>query len=201
VLDAALQAFERNFATNFYGVLASSRAFAPVIEKNGGGAIVNMHTLLALASMPGLGVYNASKAAAWSLTQSMRAGLAGRGVAVHGVFPGPVDTDMLEGMPMPKARPDDVAEAVVQGISRGEEDIFPAAAVEKRLRTIRAGTVRALEEIVAKRPNGLPPGTSTRALALFFSATLQGMSAQARDGASREELEAVARAALRAWPA
>ena len=125
VLEAPLQAFERNFATNFYGVLASSRAFAPIIEKNGGGAIVNMHTLLALASMPGFGVYNASKAAAWSLTQSMRAGLAGRGVAVHGVFPGPVDTDMLKGVPVAKAGPDDVARAVVQGVSQGEEDIFP----------------------------------------------------------------------------
>jgi NAD(P)-dependent dehydrogenase (short-subunit alcohol dehydrogenase family) len=125
VLEAPPEAFERNFATNFYGVLATSRAFAPVIEKNGGGAIVNMHTLLALASMPGFGVYNASKAAAWSLTQSMRAGLAGRGVAVHGVFPGPVDTDMLKGVPVAKAGPDDVARAVVQGVSQGEEDIFP----------------------------------------------------------------------------
>jgi NAD(P)-dependent dehydrogenase (short-subunit alcohol dehydrogenase family) len=125
VLEAPLQAFERNFATNFYGVLACSRAFAPVIERNGGGAIVNMHTVLAMASMPGLGVYNASKAAAWSLTQSMRAGLASRGVAVHGVFPGPVDTDMLKGAQMPKSNPDDVAKAVVEGISRGDEDIFP----------------------------------------------------------------------------
>jgi len=125
VLEAPPQAFERNFATNFYGVLATSRAFAPIIEKNGGGAIVNMHTLLALASMPGFGVYNASKAAAWSLTQSMRAGLAGRGVAVHGVFPGPVDTDMLKGVPVAKTGPDDVAKAVVQGVSQGEEDIFP----------------------------------------------------------------------------
>jgi len=125
VLEAQLQAFERNFATNFYGVLASSRAFAPIIEKNGGGAIVNMHTVLALASMPGFGVYNASKAAAWSLTQSMRAGLASRGVAVHAVFPGPVDTEMLKGVQVPKTSPDDVARAVVQAVSQGEEDIFP----------------------------------------------------------------------------
>jgi NAD(P)-dependent dehydrogenase (short-subunit alcohol dehydrogenase family) len=125
VLEAPIPAFERNFATNFYGVLATCRAFAPVIEKNGGGAIVNMHTVLALASMPGLGVYNASKAAAWSLTQSLRAALAGRGVAVHGVFPGPVDTDMVKSMQMPKTSPDDVANAVLQGVARGEEDIFP----------------------------------------------------------------------------
>ena len=75
-----------------------------------------------------------------------------------------------------------------------------SAAVEKRLRTIRAGTVRAFEEKIANGPRGLPPRTSAHALALFFSATLQGMSAQARDGASREELEAIARAALCAWP-
>jgi len=125
VLEAELQAFERNFATNFYGVLASSRTFAPVIEKNGGGAIVNMHTVLALASMPGFGVYNASKAAAWSLTQSLRAGLASRGVSVHAVFPGPVDTEMLKAVPVPKTSPDDVAKAVLQGVERGDEDIFP----------------------------------------------------------------------------
>ena len=127
VLDAPLTAFERNFATNFYGVLAASRAFAPVIERNGGGAIVNILTLVALASMPGLGVYNASKAAAWSLTQSLRASLAGRNIAVHGVFPGAVDTDMLAGVEMPKARPEDVAAAIVAGVSQSREDIFPDA--------------------------------------------------------------------------
>ena len=125
VLDAPLAAFERNFSVNFYGLLATSRAFAPVLEKNGGGAIVNLLTLVALASMPGLGVYNASKAAAWSLTQSMRAGLAAKGIAVHGVFPGAVDTDMLKGVEMAKTSPDDVAKAIVAGIAKGVEDIFP----------------------------------------------------------------------------
>jgi NAD(P)-dependent dehydrogenase (short-subunit alcohol dehydrogenase family) len=125
VLDAPQQAFERNFATNFYGVLAMSRAFAPVIERNHGGAIVNILTLVALASMPGLGVYNASKAAAWSLTQSLRAGLANRAIGVYGVFPGAVDTDMLAGVEMPKTSPADVATAIVAAISNDVEDIFP----------------------------------------------------------------------------
>jgi AcrR family transcriptional regulator len=74
-----------------------------------------------------------------------------------------------------------------------------SAAVEKRLRSFRAYTVRALEKKIASGPRGVP-ADAARTLALFFSVTLQGMSAQARDGASREELEAVARAALRAWP-
>jgi NAD(P)-dependent dehydrogenase (short-subunit alcohol dehydrogenase family) len=125
VLEAPIEAFERNFATNFYGVLGMARAFAPVIEKNGGGAIVNVLTLVALASMPGLGVYNASKAAAWSLTQSLRADLAARQVAVHAVFPGAVDTDMLAGVEMPKTSPADVAEAVIHGLSNRAEDVFP----------------------------------------------------------------------------
>ncbi|HUH84317.1 MAG TPA: SDR family oxidoreductase [Stellaceae bacterium] len=125
VLDAPRAAFERNFAANFYGVLAMSKAFAPVIERNGGGAIVNILTLVALASMPGLGVYNASKAAAWSLNQSLRATLSSRKVAVHGVFPGAVDTDMLAGVEMPKTSPADVAAAIVAGVSSAVEDIFP----------------------------------------------------------------------------
>ncbi len=125
VLDTPRAAFERNFGTNFYGLLAMTRAFAPAIERNGGGAVVNILTLVALASMPGLGVYNASKAAAWSLTQSLRAGLGGKGIAVHGVFPGAVDTDMLAGVEMAKTSPADVARAVVDGVARGVEDIFP----------------------------------------------------------------------------
>jgi NAD(P)-dependent dehydrogenase (short-subunit alcohol dehydrogenase family) len=125
VLDAPVEAFERNFATNFYGVLHMSRAFAPVIERNSGGAIVNLLTLVALASMPGLGVYNASKAAAWSLTQSMRASLLSRSIEVFGVFPGAVDTDMLAGVEMPKTSPTDIADAVLRGLIDSSEDIFP----------------------------------------------------------------------------
>ncbi len=127
VMEAPMTAFERNFSTNFYGTLGMSRAFAPVIEKNGGGAIVNLLTLVALASMPGLGVYNASKAAAWSLTQSMRANLASRKIEVYGVFPGAVDTDMLAGVDMPKTSPADIADAVMRGLLESREDIFPDA--------------------------------------------------------------------------
>jgi NAD(P)-dependent dehydrogenase (short-subunit alcohol dehydrogenase family) len=125
ILDAPYEAIDRNFETNFYGKLNMARAFVPVIEKNGGGAIVNILTLVALASMPGLSVYNASKAAAWSMTQSLRASLAGRKVAVHSVFPGAVDTDMLAGVEIPKTPPAEVAAAIVAGVVAGHEDIFP----------------------------------------------------------------------------
>lgn len=125
LIDAESSALERNFSVNFSGALNMTRAFAPVIEHNGGGAVVNMLTLVALASMPGLAIYNASKAAAWSMTQSLRAELAARRIAVFGVFPGAVDTDMLAGVEMPKTAPADVANAIVAGLAADSEDIFP----------------------------------------------------------------------------
>jgi NAD(P)-dependent dehydrogenase (short-subunit alcohol dehydrogenase family) len=123
--EATQPQVERNFATNFYGTLAMSKAFTPILAANGGGTIVNMLTIAALASIPGLSAYNASKAAAWSMTQSLRATLASQGIKVMGVFPGPVDTRMLAGVPIPKAAPSDVAEAIVAGIASDVEDVFP----------------------------------------------------------------------------
>lgn len=124
VLDAPPTAFNQNFDVNFYGVLNMTRALAPTLTRHH-GAVVNILTLVALASMPGLGVYNASKAAAWSLTQSFRADFAKRQVKVFSVFPGAVDTEMLKGVEMPKTLPTDVASAVLKGVEADEEDIFP----------------------------------------------------------------------------
>lgn len=125
LLDLPGEAVRRNMDTNYYGMLHLSRVFTPVLEANGGGAVVNMLTVVALASMPGLSAYNASKAAAWSLTQSIRADLAKRQIKVFGVFPGAVDTDMIRQMEMPKTPPSAVAEAVLAGVEAGTEDIFP----------------------------------------------------------------------------
>lgn len=127
ILDVPLDAVTRNFETNFYGMLLMARAFAPVIERNGGGAIVNMLSFVSLVSAPGLSGYNASKAAAWSMTLSLRASLAAKGITVHGVFPTGVDTDMLAGVEVPKANPVDVAKAIVSGLAMNQEDIFPDA--------------------------------------------------------------------------
>ena len=125
ILEVSEDIIKYNFETNFFGALAVAKAFVPVIEANGGGAIVNVLTLLSLASMPAFAAYNASKAATWSMTLSLRASLADTNVAVHSVFPGPVDTDMLDGIEMPKTSPGDVAKAIVAGINQNEEDIFP----------------------------------------------------------------------------
>jgi NAD(P)-dependent dehydrogenase (short-subunit alcohol dehydrogenase family) len=122
--DVAIEALRGDLETNFIGALNVINAFTPALERRR-GAVVNMLTVVALASMPGLAAYNASKAAALSLTQSFRADLGKRGVAVHGVFPGAVDTDMIRAFEMPKTPPIDVARATLAGVEAGDEDIFP----------------------------------------------------------------------------
>jgi len=125
ILDVPMEAIASQFNTNFYGSLNMARALVPVIEQNNGGAIVNVLSVVSLASMPALAAYNASKAAAWSITQSLRASIAEKGIAVHAVFPGPVDTDMAAEIQFDKTSPADVAAAVLVGIEADQEDIFP----------------------------------------------------------------------------
>jgi NAD(P)-dependent dehydrogenase (short-subunit alcohol dehydrogenase family) len=122
--DTPLETIRDNMETNFFGLLNVTNAFLPGLEQRK-GAIVNMLTLVALASMPALAAYNASKAAAWSLTQTLRADLAKRGVSVFGVFPGAVDTDMIRAFQMPKTPAIEVARTTLVGVEAGEEDIFP----------------------------------------------------------------------------
>jgi NAD(P)-dependent dehydrogenase (short-subunit alcohol dehydrogenase family) len=113
-----------NMETNFYGLLNVTTAFIPVLERQR-GSVVNILTLLSMVSAPGLAAYNASKAAGWSLTQSFRADLAKRGIAVHGVFPGAVDTDMARSLEIPKTPAIAVARATLDGVDAGDEDIYP----------------------------------------------------------------------------
>lgn len=107
-----------------------------MIERNGGGAIINVLTVVALASMPGIAAYNASKAAAWSMTQSLRGSLAGKGISVISVFPGPVDTDMSAAIPVEKASAADVAKAIVNGIEAGQEGYLPRSDVGLGVRNL-----------------------------------------------------------------
>ena len=125
VLDSPTEFLVQDMATNYHGTLNMVRAFVPVLEAHDGGGIVNLLTVVALASMPGLGGYNASKAAAWSMTQSIRATLRSQHIEVFGVYPGAVDTDMIRAFEMPKTSPQAVAAAILTGIEAGTEDIFP----------------------------------------------------------------------------
>src|SRR5712671_4343984 len=117
-------ALEQHLAVNLFGTYGVTRAFLPLLTRSR-GAIVNVGSLAALATLPIVPSYSISKAAAFSLSQSLRALLAGRGVKVHAVLAGPVDTDMSRGFDVPKASPESVARAIFDGVEGGEEDIFP----------------------------------------------------------------------------
>ena len=119
-LDAARQEME----VNYFGTLMMTRAFAPILKKNGGGALVNILSVASLGNFPVLGSYSASKAALHSLTQGIRAELAAQGTRVFGVFPGPIETDMAKDFDMEKGSPDLIAEGTLSAIEQGVEDIF-----------------------------------------------------------------------------
>lgn len=119
-LDASRQEME----VNYFGTLMMTRAFAPILKKNGGGALVNILSVASLGNFPMLGSYSASKAALHSLTQGIRAELAAQGTQVFGVFPGPIETDMAKDIEMDKSSPDLIAEGTLSAIEQGVEDIF-----------------------------------------------------------------------------
>lgn len=135
---------ERHLAVNLFGPHDVTHALLPQLESSR-GAVVNILSIAALASLPIIPAYSISKAAALSLTQSMRALLAGRGVSVHAVLPGPVDTDMSRDFDVPKASAESVARGILDGLERGEEDIFPDPTAESLAEGWRHGASKALE--------------------------------------------------------
>ncbi len=138
------EVIERHLAVNLFGLLHVTRAFLPLLKRSQ-GTIVNNLSLAALASVPILPAYSISKAAASSLTQSLRAIFAGQGVAVHAVFLGPIDTDMSRGFDMPKAPPEAAAQGIYDGLERGEEDIFPDPVSQSIAEGWRTGVIKSLE--------------------------------------------------------
>src|SRR5690349_7280035 len=124
-LGGDLDGFERDLRTNYLGTLRVTRAFVPALEQNAPAAVVNVLTLIALAPVPPMAGYSASKAAAHSATQALRAELRGRGIDVVGAYPGGIDTDMLAGVEAEKAAPELVAARIVAGIAAGDEVIWP----------------------------------------------------------------------------
>jgi NAD(P)-dependent dehydrogenase (short-subunit alcohol dehydrogenase family) len=126
-VSADLAGIRRDFEINYFGTLQVTRAFVPALEANKNGAIVNVLAVVSLVSIPGLGGYSASKAAAHSLTLGLRGELSKRGISVHGAYPGPIDTDMTKRIDRPKARASDVASATLAGVEAGDNYIFPEA--------------------------------------------------------------------------
>jgi NAD(P)-dependent dehydrogenase (short-subunit alcohol dehydrogenase family) len=137
-------ALERHLAVNLFGTYDVTQALLPLLTRSR-GAIVNVLSLAAVASLPFTPTYSISKAAAFNLTQSLRALLAGRGVRVHAVLTGPVDTDMTRGLDIPKASPESVARAIFDGVEKGEEEVFPDPVSESMAGSWRSGAAKALE--------------------------------------------------------
>jgi len=115
----------KEMEVNYFGAFALSQAFAPVLGKNGGGAIVNIASVASLVNFALFASYSASKAAVHSLTQATRALLKKQGTLVFGVYPGPIDTRMAADVPFEKTSPAEAAQAIVAGIEAGQEEIFP----------------------------------------------------------------------------
>src|SRR6266852_1564839 len=139
-----LDVIEQHLAVNFLGPLKVTQAFLPLLSRSK-GAIVNNLSLASLAPLPVVPAYSISKAAAFNMTQSLRALLAGQGVTVHAVVLGPVDTDMNRGFEIPKASPESAALRIFDGLEKGEEDIFPDPASLSIAEGWRSGAVKALE--------------------------------------------------------
>jgi NAD(P)-dependent dehydrogenase (short-subunit alcohol dehydrogenase family) len=139
-----LDVIEQHLAVNFLGMFKVTHAFLPLLRRSK-GAIVNNLSLVALAPLPIIPAYSISKAAAFNMTQSLRALLAGQGVTVHAVVLGPIDTDMNRGSDMPKASPESAALLIFDGLEKGEDDIFPDPASLSIAEGWRTGAVKALE--------------------------------------------------------
>jgi NAD(P)-dependent dehydrogenase (short-subunit alcohol dehydrogenase family) len=136
---------EQHLAVNLFGPYAVTQTLLPHLLRSR-GTVVNVLSLASLASVPVMPAYSISKAAAYSLTQSQRALFAPQGVRVHAVLAGPVDTDMVRDLPVPKADPTAVARAIFDGVAAGAEDIFPdpmSASIEPGWAT---GPIRTLEQ-------------------------------------------------------
>ena len=139
-----LDVIGQHLAVNLFGMFNVTRAFLPLLKRSK-GAIVNNLSLVALAALPVIPAYSISKAAAFNMTQSLRALLGGQGITVHAVVLGPVDTDMNRGFDIPKASPESAAQGIFDGLEKGEDEIFPDPASQAIAADWRSGAAKALE--------------------------------------------------------
>ncbi|CDY78379.1 Short-chain dehydrogenase/reductase SDR [Caballeronia glathei] len=135
LIDPASTEGVRNlFEINVIGPLTLTQAFAPVLKRNGGGAVINILSVLSWAQLPGGGAYSASKSAAWAVTNVQRQELREQGTLVVGVHPGFIDTDMTAAITAPKTTPEYVVRKVLEAVERGQEEVL----VDDTGRTIKA---------------------------------------------------------------
>lgn len=122
--SGGVDALRSEMETNFFGPLLLSRAFAPILAGNGGGAIINVLSALSWVSLPTSSTYSASKAAAWSLSNGLRNELRGQGTQVLALHVGFMDTDMVRHVTAPKAHPDDVVRQTLAALEAGKSEVL-----------------------------------------------------------------------------
>jgi len=110
--------------TNFFGPLLLTRAFAPTLARNGGGAVINLLSVLSWVSFPAFSTYCASKSAAWSLSNGLRHELREQGTQVLALHVGYMDTDMVRNITAPKSNPDDVVRQTLAALEAGKQEIL-----------------------------------------------------------------------------
>ncbi|MGW2779259.1 SDR family oxidoreductase [Streptomyces olivaceoviridis] len=140
-LTSPVEDIRREFETNFYGPLQVTRAFVPIIEANGGGHVLNVHSVLSWIGVAGS--YSASKAALWSQTNSLRLELKPRGIGVTGLHVGYVDTDMAADVDAPKSSPKDVAALAIGGVESGAYEVL----ADDLSRRVKAGLAADIETL------------------------------------------------------
>jgi NAD(P)-dependent dehydrogenase (short-subunit alcohol dehydrogenase family) len=140
---------DRHLAVNLYGSHALTQAFLPALIRSRGG-VINLLSCVALAPLPMFTSYSISKAAAFSMTKTLRAGHARDGVRFHAVLAGPIDTDMTRALPIPKTSPKAAAQAIFDAVEQGEEDIFPDPATALLAQAWAAGPDKILERQFAQ---------------------------------------------------
>ncbi len=125
VLEGEISAVENDMKVNYYGTVNMMRAFAPILEKNTPSKIVNLVSIVAYSPLPSIAGYSASKTALYSATLSVRIELAKKGITVHAINPGAIDTDMNKGSEWDMPAPDGVATIILDKVEAGELDIVP----------------------------------------------------------------------------
>ena len=137
----------RIFETNFFAMLRMSKAFAPILKDNGGGAILNVLSIVSFINSGLMAAYAASKSAAWSLTNGLRVELAGQGTQVVALHMGFVDTDLTQGIDAPKASAEDIVKRALDGLEAGADEVL----ADERTQQVKQG-------LTAARPSYLPQG-------------------------------------------
>jgi len=122
--DDSLELAQRHLDTNFFGPLRLTRAFAPILAKNGGGAILNVLSIASWINGPLLGNYGMSKSAAWAMTNGTRIELQAQNTQVLALHVAFIDTDLTAGFDVPKSAPDDVVRTTFDALEAGASEVL-----------------------------------------------------------------------------